>query len=151
MCGICDDIGEKCGWIRADCVEAYFAGWECVEIREDDWWEEDEWVKILLQEAASEAAQRGTGALPQAPPSLKRPPTSGRTAPCGSFPGGGVQASALSQNSSRAHAGAGNQKGQPELRAESVSWFETSPSFYNHSEMLAVTFLVKKSGFATYK
>ena len=40
---------------------------------------------------------------------------------------------------------------EPELRAESVSWFETSPSFYNDSEVLAATLLVIKSGVATDK
>jgi hypothetical protein len=151
MCGICDDVAPKCGWILANCVEDFFAGWEDRAIPCDEDWEEDSWVRELHEEAALEARQRRTDALPQAPPSKKRSRPSGRTAFCGSLPGGGVQASALSQNSPRALAGTGIEEVEPELRAESVSWFETSPSFFNDSEVLAATLLVIKSGVATDK
>ena len=49
------------------------------------------------------------------------------------------EASALSQNSPRALAGTGIEEVKPELRAELVSWFETSPRFFNDSEVLAAT------------
>jgi hypothetical protein len=41
MCGICDGVAPKCGWILANCVEDFFAGWEDCAIPCDDDWEED--------------------------------------------------------------------------------------------------------------
>ena len=78
MCGICDDIGSKCGWTQAKIEEDYFAGWEDIRDRQWQCWEEDPWVAELIHEAEEEAQQRAREAQPQHAPPQKRKEYPGR-------------------------------------------------------------------------